>query len=167
MAPDSHKAPSQTRAMTRSPLCLKRGVSFTNEPRPSHRRAKERWTAEMEQRLQYLERLVEEHQKAWSAGQEDYVHEVEKLHDAKRKFDRFSRRRIKDQKREGKRFMRALSQGSDEDDESQAESQLKIGGLIKRVKSLQTSDDSEAQKSITGLLGRIGNKKRSKSYQST
>ncbi|KAI9807149.1 MAG: hypothetical protein M1825_005867 [Sarcosagium campestre] len=185
MVTPKHEASLRTRFQAISPVRARRGISFSNEPPPLRKHARPTWTKAMDHRLHYLQSQVEEHQRAWSAGQEEFVHELEKLQDAKRKFDRFVRRRSKDHEREGSTFKDIASQ-----DNSEGEIQLEpkkslgllkrkgssggvseedsvqtpgLGGLINRVKSLHTSDESEGQKRIGGILGRIKARKRARS----
>ncbi|KAI9791225.1 MAG: hypothetical protein M1816_004217 [Peltula sp. TS41687] len=71
-----------------------------------------RWTKELEQRLRFAQKSLEEHQRKWSAGQEDYLDEVEALQELKKRFEKFMRRRSKQHSKEGRKFLRAASVGS-------------------------------------------------------
>lgn len=80
----------------------------TPTPSPEPSASPPRWTAELEERLRWAQRQLEEHQKRWSEGQDEYFEEVERLLELKRQAKKFMRRRSKDHQREGRSLERAL-----------------------------------------------------------
>lgn len=65
------------------------------------------WTEELEERLRWAQLELEEHQRRWSEGQEEYLAEVEALLELKQRLKKFARRRSKDHRREGVSMERA------------------------------------------------------------
>ncbi|KAI9696048.1 MAG: hypothetical protein M1836_005879 [Candelina mexicana] len=113
-----------------------------------------RWNEALEERLAVVERELKHHQKKWSAGQEEYHHELEYLLELKRAFKRFNRRRSKDQKVEGRRFLEqwSLVNSDAEIEDSELDNpQRGIGAALKRRMSAptttHTSDEDEGDQS--------------------
>ncbi|KAI9762517.1 MAG: hypothetical protein M4579_000320 [Chaenotheca gracillima] len=130
-----------------SAIRRKRGVAFDDSPTS----LSNRWNRDLEVRLQHIELELERHQKQWSAKQEDYLGEVEALRDMKKAFDKFLRRRTKDQQSEGEKFKQALSLAGSSDDENQQEVPKGFGGLLRRASSSKTlENDTVPQRSRSG-----------------
>ncbi|KAI9767838.1 MAG: hypothetical protein M1835_006985 [Candelina submexicana] len=126
-----------------------------------------RWNEALEKRLAVVERELKHHQKKWSAGQEEYHHELEHLLELKRAFKRFNRRRSKDQKVEGRRFLNqwSLVNSDAEMEDSELDNpQRGIGAALKPRKSAptttHTSDEEEGDQGPTTTRRQPPNRRR-------
>lgn len=70
--PSTGHAHSRSVSVSFSPLSSPGTPSTPNDPSA----IPIRWTKDLEQRLRLAQMSLEEHQRRWSAGQEEYLHEV-------------------------------------------------------------------------------------------
>lgn len=158
--PSTGHAHSRSVSVSFSPLSSPGTPSTPNDPSA----IPIRWTKDLEQRLRLAQMSLEEHQRRWSAGQEEYLHEVEALQELKRRFEKFIRRRSKQHSKEGKRFLRAASFGSsdveemadedpDQDDKEQAVKK-RPGSLLRRLSAGMAQRRNSDQSALTATLSR-------------